>query len=44
MGRPMKPVPMSSKWVVIPLVIVLIAFTVVRNVPGPLHWLNSAGT
>ncbi len=25
-----------------PLAVVLLAFTVVRNLPGPLHWLNSA--
>ena len=42
MGRPMKPIPMSSKWVNIPLAIVLVVFTVVRNLHGPLHWLNSA--
>ena len=42
MGHPMKPIPMSSRWVNIPLVIVLVVFTVVRNISGPLHWLNSA--
>lgn len=42
MGRPMKPIPMSSKWVTIPLAVVLVVFTVVRNMHGPLHWLNSA--
>jgi len=42
MGRPMKPIPMSSKWVNIPLAIVLVVFTVVRNLHGPLQWLNSA--
>lgn len=42
MGHPMKPIPMSSKWVTIPLVVVLVVFTVVRNIHGPLHWLNSA--
>jgi hypothetical protein len=42
MGHPMKPIPMSSKWVNIPLAVVLVVFTVVRNVHGPLHWLNSA--
>lgn len=43
MGRPMRPLPMSSKWVVVPLFIVMVAFAVVRNLPGPLHWLDSAG-
>ncbi len=42
LGRPMKPIPMSSRWVAIPLAVVMIAFAVVRNLPGPLHWLNSA--
>jgi len=43
MGRPMPPIPMSSKWLSVPLVIVLIAFTVVRNLPsGRFHWMNSA--
>jgi hypothetical protein len=37
----MRPLPLSSKWVLIPLVVVMIAFTIVRNVPGPLHWMNS---
>jgi len=41
-GRPMKPLPMSSKWVNIPLAIVLIVFTVVRNMHGSLYFLNSA--
>jgi hypothetical protein len=42
MGRPMRPLPMSSKWVIVPFVVVMIAFTIVRNVPGPLHWMNSS--
>ncbi|MGZ4682799.1 MAG: DUF2752 domain-containing protein [Acidimicrobiales bacterium] len=42
MGHPMKPIPMSSRWVNIPLAVVMVVFTVVRNVHGPLHWLNSA--
>ena len=42
MGRPMKPIPMSSPWVSVPLAVVMLAFAVVRNMPGPLHWLNSA--
>ena len=41
-GRPMKPLPMSSKWVNIPLAIVLIVFTIVRNMHGSLYFLNSA--
>jgi len=42
LGHPLKPIPMSSPWVAVPLVVVLVAFSIVRNVPGPLHWLNSA--
>ena len=42
LGRPMKPIPMSSPWVAVPLAAVMLAFAVVRNLPGPLHWLNSA--
>jgi hypothetical protein len=42
MGRPMKPIPMSNLWVSGTLAVVLLAFTVARNLPGPLHWLNSA--
>jgi hypothetical protein len=42
LGRPMKPIPMSSRWVAIPLAVVMIAFAIVRNLPGPMHWLNSA--
>ncbi len=42
LGHPMKPIPMSSKWVNIPLAVVLVVFTVVRNLHGPTHWLNSA--
>jgi len=42
LGHPMRPIPMSSKWVSIPLAVVLIAFAIVRNMSGPLHWLNSA--
>lgn len=42
LGRPMKPIPMSNKWVSCSLAAVLIVFTVVRNLSGPLHWLNSA--
>jgi hypothetical protein len=42
LGRPMRPIPMSSKWVSIPLAVALVAFTIVRNLHGPLHWLNSA--
>jgi hypothetical protein len=43
MGRPIPPIPMSSKWVVIPVAVVLVAFTVVRNLSsGPFHWMNSA--
>jgi len=41
MGRPLKPLPLSSAWVMVPLVVVALTFTVVRNVPGPLHWLSS---
>ena len=43
LGHPMKPIPMHDKRVFIPLVLVLVAFTVVRNLPMmPFHWLNSA--
>jgi Protein of unknown function (DUF2752) len=42
LGRPMKPIPMSSRWVAVPLALIMIAFAIVRNLPGPLHWLNSA--
>jgi hypothetical protein len=42
LGRPMTPLPMSSKWVNIPLFVVMVVFAVVRNLDGPLHWLNSA--
>jgi hypothetical protein len=42
LGRPMKPIPMSSKWVNVPLFVVLILFSIVRNIHGPLYWLNSA--
>ena len=42
LGRPMKPIPMASPWVSVPLAVVMLAFAVVRNLPGPLHWLNSA--
>jgi hypothetical protein len=43
MGHPLPPVPITSRWVWVPLTIVMIAFTVVRNIPGtPLHWLNSS--
>jgi Protein of unknown function (DUF2752) len=43
MGHPMKPIPMSSNKVWIPLAGVLLVFTVLRNLPGPpFHWLNSA--
>jgi hypothetical protein len=43
MGHPLRPLPLSSRWVTISLFVVMVAFAVVRNVPGPLHWLNSAG-
>jgi hypothetical protein len=44
MGHPMKPVPIASKKVWIPLAVVMVAFAVVRNLPGPtaFHWMNSA--
>ena len=43
MGHPLPPVPITSRRVLVPLAVVMIAFTVVRNIPGtPLHWLNSA--
>ena len=43
MGHPMRPLPLSSRWVIVPLAVVMIAFTLVRNMAGPLHWMNSAG-
>jgi hypothetical protein len=43
LGHPMRPLPMSSRWVAIPLAVVLLAFAVVRNLSwGPFHWMNSA--
>jgi hypothetical protein len=43
MGRPLPPVPITSRWVWVPLTVVMFAFTIVRNIPGtPLHWLNSS--
>ena len=43
MGHPMKPIPMANKAVWIPLAVVMLVFTVLRNLPGmPFHWLNSA--
>jgi hypothetical protein len=43
MGHPMKSIPLSDKRLLIPLVAVLVVFTVVRNLPMmPFHWLNSA--
>jgi hypothetical protein len=42
-GRPLPPVPISSPRVWVPLAVVMVVFTVVRNIPGtPLHWLNSS--
>jgi hypothetical protein len=44
MGHPMKPLPLDDKRVWIPLAVVVVAFTVLRNLPsGPFHWMNSAG-
>jgi hypothetical protein len=43
LGRPMKPIPFHDKRVWIPLAVITVAFTVVRNLPAqPYHWLNSA--
>jgi Protein of unknown function (DUF2752) len=43
LGHPLKPIPMSSPWLSVPLTIVIVAFTIVRNLPmQPYHWLNSA--
>ncbi len=43
MGHPLPSIPITSRWVWIPLTVVMIAFTVVRNLPGsPWHWLNSS--
>jgi hypothetical protein len=43
LGRPMKPVPINQPRVLISVSVVLLVFTVVRNLPMmPFHWLNSA--
>lgn len=43
MGRPMKPLPINNPRVLMSVGIVLLVFTVVRNLPVmPFHWLNSA--
>jgi hypothetical protein len=45
LGHPMRPIPIESKKVWIPLLVVMIAFTVLRNLPmQPYHWLNSAAS
>jgi len=42
LGHPMRPIPMDSKRVWVPLLVVMVAFTIVRNLPNqPWHWLNS---
>jgi hypothetical protein len=44
LGRPIRPLPIDDRRFWVPLAVVVVAFTIVRNVPsGPLHWLNSAG-
>jgi hypothetical protein len=43
MGHALKPIPVGDKRLLIPLCVVLVVFTVVRNLPMmPFHWLNSA--
>jgi hypothetical protein len=42
LGHPLPPVPINSRKVWIPLAVITVVFTVVRNLPGsPWHWLNS---
>jgi len=43
LGRPMRPVPIQSRRVWIPFLVLMVVFTVLRNLPiAPFHWLNSA--
>jgi len=45
MGHPMRPIPIESKWLWGPLLVLMVAFMIVRNLPmQPWHWLNSASS